>query len=90
MIYDLPQTREMIKGQIAFNENYPGNWSIKIVRLVADGKQATTKILFKDNADEQIGISFFEIDENKIYKIEEYWPVPYDPPIRNFENIVRY
>jgi len=93
IIYELPQTREMIKGCPAFkdfNENYPGKWTIEVVQIIAEEKKATSKILFKDNDIIEIAISFFEIENNKIFKIEEFWPEKYEPPVRNSKYIIRY
>ncbi len=93
ILYDLPQTRERTHGRKAFrefNQNYPGDWNLSIVNLVTDEYQAVSTISFKDNGEEQTGISFFEIKNGLIRKIVEYWPSPYDPPSRDSDDIERY
>jgi SnoaL-like domain len=55
IVYDLPQTRERIRGCEnfkEFNATYPGNWALSIVRLVVDEYQAVSQITFLDNNDE--------------------------------------
>jgi hypothetical protein len=93
IIYVLPQTREKIHGRLAlksFNETYPGNWTLSVTSLVSSENQAASIIAFVDNAEEQIGISFFELQDGLIQSITEYWPSPYQPPTRNFEDIERF
>ena len=93
ILYDLPQTRERIRGKKAFrtfNENYPGDWTLSIVDLIADEKQAISRIAFMESNEEQTGITFFEIQDDLINKIVEYWPNSYDPPPRNTDDIERY
>lgn len=92
--YDLPQTRERIRGRRAFrefNETYPGDWTLSIVRLVVDEDGlGVSQIAFENSGEEQIGISFFEIQGGLIQRITEFWPTPYEPPTRNTNLIERY
>lgn len=93
IIYILPQSREKIRGRLAFkefNETYPGNWTLSVTTLVTDEKRAVSKIAFVNDNEEQTGISFFELQNNVIQKITEYWPTPYEPPLRNCDYIERY
>lgn len=93
IIYELPQTREKVCGSAAFrefNSTYPGNWTLSIVRLVVDELQAVSEISFLDKNEEQIGISFFEIKNGLIHRIVEYWPSPYDPPVRESKFVEKY
>lgn len=93
VVYSLPQTREKVKGKLElkeFNENYSGQWTLETIRVVAEENQGSSQILFKDNNEIQTGITFFEIRNGKIFKIEEFWPEPYDPPKRNSSSVIRY
>ena len=93
IIYDLPQSRERIHGRVAFREfnaAYPGDWTLEIVRLVGDENQAVSQINFQVNDEEQPGISFFEFRNGLIYRIVEFWPAPYEPPVRQSHSIERY
>jgi len=93
IVYELPQTRERVRTRVAFRElnaNYPGDWTLRIVRLVVDDCQAASQIAFRINDEEQVGISFFEFKNELIYRIIEFWPYPYEPPVRQSEGIERY
>ncbi len=92
IVYELPQTRERIRGHTAFREfnaSYPGDWTLEIVHLVVDEHQAVSQIAFHVDNEEQAGISFFEIRDGLIRRIVEFWPDPYDPPVRQFDAIER-
>jgi len=93
IIYELPQTRERIRGRAAFrefNENYPGNWTLKIEQLVADDFQVASQIVFRTIDEEQAGISFFKFKNGLVHRIVEYWPDPYDPPVRHSNFVEHY
>lgn len=93
IVYELPQTRERIRGRLAFTEfnaTYPGDWTLSIVRLISDEFQAVSQIAFRSKNEEEIGISFFEIQNGLIHRIVEFWPSSYDPPARNSNSIERY
>ena len=93
IVYDLPQSKERIRGRkdfTEFNATYPGKWTLEISRLVSDEKQTVTQIKVLTAEEEQTGISFFEFKDGLIYRIVEYWPVPYDPPDRAINGIERY
>ena len=93
IVYEIPQTRERIRGRVAFKEfnaTYPGDWTLKIVSLVADESQAVSQIVFQINDKEQSAISFFEFKNELINRIVEFWPEPYDPPMRQSHSIERY
>ena len=92
IVYDVPQTRERVRGRSAyveFNESYPGDWTLEIDALVADDGQAVSRISFVVNGEVETGISFFEFRDGLIYRIKDYWPVPYEPPLRTTQRIER-
>ncbi len=93
IVYELPQTRERIRGRRAFsefNKTYPGKWTLSIERLVVEDSQAVSQIVFRLNDEEQSGISFFEFKGSLIFRIVEYWPDPYAPPKRLSNTIEKY
>lgn len=93
MVYEIPQTRERVRGKdayIDFNKTYPGDWTLEIVTLVADQHRAVSQIAFRDDGQEQTGISFFEFKDGLIYRITDFWPVAYEPPMRQSRFIERY
>ncbi|RPI77575.1 MAG: nuclear transport factor 2 family protein [Desulfobacteraceae bacterium] len=93
MVYEIPQTRERVRGKeayIDFNKTYPGDWTLAIVHLVADQHRAVSQIAFRDDGQEQVGISFFEFKDGLICRITDFWPVAYEPPLRQSRFIERY
>jgi hypothetical protein len=79
-----PQSRERILGAenyININRHYPGNHKIEIKQLFEiENKVITTVWIVADTGQKTFANSFFEIKNNKIIGIEEYWTEPYDAP----------
>lgn len=101
VVYDMPQTRERVRGKeayVRFNRAYPGDWHLELQRVVADGPHAATWLRFTVSGDrfgevpeEMIGISFFELDETgRITSITDAWPEPYEPPSDRASLVERY
>lgn len=86
VLYDLPQTRERIRGKeryMAFNREYPGDWRVRVERVVADGdgRQAAVRTLFTEGGQESHAVHFFTFDaRGRISGITDFWPEPYEPP----------
>ncbi len=83
-MYEMPQSRERIRGKSAFlqfNMEYPGDWHLQVRQVVADGRQAAALIDARVGAERQDACVWFEIsDQGLISRITDYWPEPYDPP----------
>ncbi|THA76419.1 nuclear transport factor 2 family protein [Streptomyces sp. A0642] len=96
VLYDLPQTRERIRGKeryLAFNGEYPGDWRVRVERIVADGggRQAAVRTRFTDGAQESHAVHFFTFDaQARINGITDFWPEPYDPPAGREHLVERY
>ncbi|WP_406451755.1 nuclear transport factor 2 family protein [Streptomyces sp. NBC_00876] len=96
VLYDLPQTRERIRGKeryLAFNREYPGDWQVRVERIVADreGLQAAARTLFTVDAQELHAIHFFTFDaQGRISQITDFWPEPYEPPAGREHLVERY
>ncbi|MEU9204266.1 nuclear transport factor 2 family protein [Streptomyces sp. NPDC048332] len=96
VLYDLPQTRERIRGKeryMAFNREYPGNWRVRVERVVADGggRQAAVRTLVTDGGQESHAIHFFTFDaQGRISGITDFWPEPYEPPAGREHLVERY
>jgi ketosteroid isomerase-like protein len=93
VLYEVPQTRERVRGREAFVEffaTYPGDWTMEIESIVADGKHAVSKATFEVNDEIETGISFFEFRDGLISHITDYWPVAYEPPARMTPHVERY
>ncbi|GAA2947905.1 MULTISPECIES: nuclear transport factor 2 family protein [Streptomycetaceae] len=86
VVYDLPQSRERIRGKeryVRFNREYPGDWHVRIEQLVADGegRQAAARTLVTVGLDRMHAIHFFTFDaEGRIATVTDFWPDPYEPP----------
>ena len=84
MVYEMPQTRERIRGRSAFlqfNVEYPGDWHLRLRRVVADGRVAALWLEVRVGAEQQDACVWLEFSEQGlISRIVDYWPEPYDPP----------
>ncbi|MGV9536214.1 nuclear transport factor 2 family protein [Streptosporangium sandarakinum] len=84
VVYEMPQTRERIRGKAAFlrfNMEYPGDWHLELRRVVADGRHAAAWIDARVGAGHQDACVWFETSEQGlISRIVDYWPEPYEPP----------
>ncbi|KAB1987717.1 nuclear transport factor 2 family protein [Streptomyces triticiradicis] len=84
VVYTLPQTRERISGReryVEFNREYPGDWHVRIERVVAEPGQAVTWTHFTVGLEEMHAITFFTADaRGRIATVTDFWPEPYEPP----------
>ena len=94
VLYDLPQTRERIRGKdsyVQFNREYPGDWHLRIQRIVADSEQAVTWIHVTVGLDEVYAVTFFTGDEEgRITTVTDFWPEAYEPPPGREHLVERY
>ncbi|HVH45423.1 MAG TPA: nuclear transport factor 2 family protein [Labilithrix sp.] len=94
VVYELPQTRERVRGRSAFvrfNAEYPGEWRVEVERLVADGQHAATWGRSLLNGGEETGLCFFDLDdEGRIARITDFWPTGYEPPAGREHLVERY
>lgn len=78
-----PQSKEKIVGAdnfIALNANYPGEWSIDVVRLISSGDTVVSEIELTHKHEKVHAVSFFEFADDKIIKATEYWGDVYEAP----------
>ncbi|MFF3954274.1 nuclear transport factor 2 family protein [Streptomyces sp. NPDC001890] len=96
VLFDLPQTRERIRGKeryVRFNREYPGDWRVRMERVVADGqeRQAAVRTRFTAGGEELHAIHFFVFDATgRISEITDFWPEPYEPPAGREHLVERY
>lgn len=94
VVYTLPQTREVIRGReryVQFNREYPGDWHVRIERVVAEPGQAVTWTLVTVGLEEMHAITFFTTDDSgRIASITDFWPEPYEPPPGREHLVERY
>jgi ketosteroid isomerase-like protein len=84
VVYEMPQTRERIRGRPAFlrfNQEYPGDWHLQARRILADGGHAAAWLDARVGAEHQDACVWFELSgDGLITRVVDYWPEPYDPP----------
>ncbi|MFC0032386.1 nuclear transport factor 2 family protein [Micromonospora chaiyaphumensis] len=84
VVYEMPQTRERIRGRdrfLRFNIDYPGDWHLRVRRVVADGRSAALWLDVRVGAEQQDACVWLEVSEGGlISRIVDYWPEPYEPP----------
>ncbi|MFF3711221.1 nuclear transport factor 2 family protein [Streptomyces phaeochromogenes] len=94
VVYTLPQTRERISGRekyVEFNREYPGDWHLRIERMVAEPGQVVTWLHVTVGLDEMYAISFFTGDaEGRVLTVTDFWPEPYEPPVGREHLVERY
>jgi len=94
VVYELPQTRERVRGKeeyVRFNREYPGDWHVRTERIVADGDEVVTWTHFTVGLSAMHGICFFTGDEDgRIIAISDFWPEPYEPPVGREHLVERY
>lgn len=81
--YDVPQSREVVRGReavVRFNAEYPGDWSLEPVRVVADERGAATWIDFRLDGESVPGLTFFTFQNGLIATVTDFWPEPFERP----------
>ncbi|MDX3522573.1 nuclear transport factor 2 family protein [Streptomyces scabiei] len=94
VVYELPQTRERIRGRdryVEFNREYPGDWHARIERIVAEPGQVVSRVHVTVGLEEMYAISFFTGDgDGRIAAVTDFWPEPYEPPAGREHLVERY
>lgn len=80
-----PQSGEVIGSAedfVAINENYPahGKWSFVVLRIIGHSVHAITETAVSDGVNETLAVSIFECANDRIVRITEYWPEPFQAP----------
>ena len=86
VVYEIPQTRERIRGRDAylrFNQTFPGDWHLTPEVVIGDAQRAVVWFRCEvddERADAQV---FLELGaDGRITRVTDFWPEPYDPPAR--------
>ncbi|HUZ70723.1 MAG TPA: nuclear transport factor 2 family protein [Candidatus Saccharimonadales bacterium] len=95
VVYEAPQTRERVRGRdayVRFNaEGFPGDWHLRVERIVAEGRHAASWTQFSEADDEYPGLCFFDLDEKgSIARIIDFWPTPHDLPVTRTHLVERF
>jgi hypothetical protein len=80
-----PQSGEVIGSAedfVAVYENYPahGKWSFAVKRVIGSGGHAITETEVSDGTVKALAVSIFECADDRIVRITEYWPDPFEAP----------
>ncbi|MER6972438.1 nuclear transport factor 2 family protein [Nocardioides sp. NPDC000445] len=92
VVYDMPQTRELIKGRasfLEFNQTYPGEWHLTPKVVIADDERAVVWFDWRMGDESGESQTFLEIDAGRITRVTDFWPEAYDPPERTV-SVERY
>ena len=85
VVYDMPQTRELIIGResfLEFNQTYPGEWRLSPKIVIADDDRAVVWFDWRMGDESGESQTFLEIDAGRITRVTDFWPEAYDPPKR--------
>jgi ketosteroid isomerase-like protein len=85
VVYELPQTRERVRGREAyleFNITFPGDWTIEVLRVIADDVRGAAEIVLRVDSQTMPALVFFEFTDGLIVRVTDYWPESYEPPLR--------
>ncbi len=85
VLYELPQTRECVRGRKAyldFNITFPGDWTLEVVRVIADDARSAAEIVLRLDGQAMPAVVFFEFTDGLVARITNYWPEDYEPPMR--------
>jgi ketosteroid isomerase-like protein len=83
VIYELPQTRERIRGRdryLQFNQEYPGDWHLRPKTVIADERHGVVWFEWKLDDDTDDAMAFFEFTHGLITRVTDFWPEAYEPP----------
>ncbi len=93
MVYELPQSRERIRGRekyLEFNTEYPGEWHLRPRVVVADERRGVVVFDWSLGAETATGIVVVEHADGRLTRVTDYWPDPYEPPAGREHLVERY
>lgn len=85
VVYDMPQTRELINGRasfLEFNQTYPGEWHLTPKVVIADDERAVVWFDWRMGDEAGESQTFLEIADGRITRVTDFWPEAYEPPER--------
>jgi hypothetical protein len=65
---------------VRINREYPGNWTLKVERVVDAGEWVVTEVAVAIDGRTDRAVSFFEVEDARIKSIREFWPEPFPVP----------
>jgi ketosteroid isomerase-like protein len=84
VVYEIPQTRERIRGRdryLEFNQEFPGDWHLRVAVAIADDTNGVAWFVREvEGAEPADAMAFFTFADGLITSVTDFWPEPYDPP----------
>ncbi|GAA1476416.1 nuclear transport factor 2 family protein [Nocardioides aestuarii] len=83
VVYEAHQTRERVTGRdpyVRFNAEFPGDWHVTVVRVLADDSGGFAWTSFAVDGEEMTGLHVLTVVDGLVTKVDDFWPEPYDPP----------
>jgi Cof subfamily protein (haloacid dehalogenase superfamily) len=84
VVYELPQTRERVRGRdtfLRFNQEFPGDWHLRAKRVVADGEHGVLWLGARvGDSGEGDAVAFLTVVDGLVTEVVEFWPEGYEPP----------
>jgi hypothetical protein len=94
VLYEAPTSGERVSGKAAylrFNaEGFPSDWHLAVQRIVADELTAASWIQMTDAGETYPGLSFFDIADDLIVRITDFWPEAYEPSASRAHLVERF
>ena len=83
VVYELPQSRERVRGRedfLRFNRDYPGDWHLALVRTVTEGDQVVAWVEVSVDGIVGVNLAWITLDEaGLIRELVDFWPEPSAP-----------
>ena len=76
VVVEWPASKERMVGAanvVAVNAEYPEGWSIRVLRVVADGAEVVSEVEVPQGADVHRAASFWTVEGGRIVRGREYW-----------------
>jgi hypothetical protein len=93
VVYEIPQTRERIRGReryLQFNQEYPGDWHLRPKLVIADEGHGVVWFEWRLDGDVDDGMAFFDFTDDLITRITDFWPERYEPPAGREDLVERW
>ena len=76
VVVEWPASKERMVGAanvVAVNAEYPEGWSIRVLRVVADGAEVVSEVEVPHGDDVHRAASFWTVEDGRIVRGREYW-----------------
>ena len=93
VVYEIPQTRERIRGRdqyVRFNADDSGDWHLEPNLVLADGDKGCLLFRWTVDAESMLAVALFEVEGERIVKVTDFWPAPYEPPAGREQLVERF